>query len=108
METLKEKLKTVLKQFSSYILIVLTLVAGFVIGYYYDIIKDSFNSESVQVTTVKRDEVKLAIDENNNLLVIKKTDGSYTVYQDSIGFMIFNLYAKNIWGSAKNTKENGQ
>jgi len=84
------------------------LVAGFVIGYYYDIIKDSFNSESVQVTTVKRDEVKLAIDENNNLLVIKKTDGSYTVYQDSIGFMIFNLYAKNIWGSAKNTKENGQ
>jgi uncharacterized membrane-anchored protein YitT (DUF2179 family) len=108
METLKEKLKTVLKQFSSYLLIVLTLVAGFVIGYYYDIIKDSFNSESVQVTTVKRDEVKLAIDENNNLLVIKKTDGSYTVYQDSIGFMIFNLYAKNIWGSAKNTKENGQ
>lgn len=108
METLKEKLKTVLKQFSNYLLIVLTLVAGFVIGYYYDIIKDSFNSESVQVTTVKRDEVKLAIDENNNLLVIKKTDGSYTVYQDSIGFMIFNLYAKNIWGSAKNTKENGQ
>lgn len=108
METLKEKLKTVLKQFSNYLLIVLTLVAGFVIGYYYDIIKNSFNSESAQVTTVKRDEVKLAIDENNNLLVIKKTDGSYTVYQDSIGFMIFNLYAKNIWGSAKNTKENGQ
>jgi uncharacterized membrane-anchored protein YitT (DUF2179 family) len=108
METVKEKLKTLLKQFSNYLLIVLTLVAGFVIGYYYDIIKSSFDSESVQVITVKRDEVKLAIDENNNLLVIKKIDGSYTVYQDSIGYMIFNLYAKNIWGSAKNTKEHGQ
>lgn len=108
METLKEKLKTVLKQFSNYLFVVLTLVAGFVIGYYYDFIKQSFNSGSTHVIIVKRNEVKLAIDENNNLLVVKKSDGSYTVYQDSIGFMIFNLYAKNIWGSAKNTKENGQ
>lgn len=108
METLKEKLKTVLKQFSNYLFVVLTLVAGFVIGYYYDFIKQSFSSGSTHVITVKRNEVKLAIDENNNLLVVKKSDGSYTVYQDSIGFMIFNLYAKNIWGSAKNTKENVQ
>jgi hypothetical protein len=49
---------------------------------------------------VKKEEVKLAIDENNNLLIIRKKDGSYTVYQDSVGYMIFGLYAKNIWGQA--------
>ena len=32
--------------------------------------------------------------------IIKESDGSYTVYQDSIGYTIFGLYAKNIWGQA--------
>ena len=39
-------------------------------------------------------------DENNNLLIIRESDGSYTVYQDSVGYTIFGLYAKNIWGQA--------
>jgi hypothetical protein len=52
--------------------------------------------------SVKRADVKLAIDENNHLLIISKNDGSYTVYQDSIGYTIFNLYAKNIWGQQAN------
>ena len=55
-------------------------------------------------SSIKREEVSLAIDERNNLLIIKKSDGTYTTYQDSIGYMIFNLYAKNIWGQATNPK----
>jgi len=81
MENIKEKLKQVVKQVSN------------------------------QPVSVKRNEVKLAIDESNHLLVIHKKDGTYTVYQDSVGYMIFNLYAKNIWGQAANPKTtttNGQ
>ncbi len=48
--------------------------------------------------------VNVYIDESNHLLVIHKKDGTYTVYQDSVGYMIFNLYAKNIWGQAANPK----
>jgi hypothetical protein len=46
---------------------------------------------------VNRSQVNLAIDEHNHLIVIDKTTGDYTVYQDSIGMSIFKLYAKNIF-----------
>jgi len=99
MENLQEKIKTALKQLSFYTVISLSFVAGASIGYYYDFIKKNYTKQA-SVISVKKEEVKLAIDENNNLLIIRKKDGSYTVYQDSVGYMIFNLYAKNIWGQA--------
>jgi hypothetical protein len=99
MESITEKLKGNFKHLSLYVIISLSFVAGASIGYYYDLIKTKYSGQ-FSVTSVKRDEVRLAVDENNNLLVIKKRDGSYTAYQDSIGYTIFNLYAKNIWGQA--------
>lgn len=99
MENIKEKLKKALRHISFYSIISISFVAGISIGYYYDFIKTNYTKQPT-VSSVKKDEIKLAIDENNNLLVIKKKDGSYVVYQDSVGYMIFNLYAKNIWGQA--------
>ena len=99
MENIKEKIKQVLKQLSFYTIISISFIAGTSIGYYYDFIKKSYHKEP-KFTSVKKSEIKLAVDENNNLLIIRQTDGSYTVYQDSIGYLIFNLYAKNIWGQA--------
>jgi len=99
MENLQEKIKTALKQLSFYTVISLSFVAGASIGYYYNFIKKNYTKQA-SVISVKKEEVKLAIDENNNLLIIRKKDGSYIVYQDSVGYMIFNLYAKNIWGQA--------
>ena len=100
MENLKEKLGKVLKQVSFYTLISISFIAGISLGYYYDVIKKSYRHKEPKFDSVKKSEIKLAIDENNNLLIIRQTDGSYTVYQDSVGYMIFNLYAKNIWGQA--------
>jgi hypothetical protein len=99
MENVKQKLKNVLKQVSFYLIISVSLVSGCFIGYYYQYIK-SVSIKQPQVVSVKKADVKLAIDENGNLLIIKKTDGSYVVYEDSVGYLIFNLYAKNIWGQA--------
>jgi hypothetical protein len=99
MENVKQKVKNVLKQASLYVIISVSFIGGISIGYYYQYIKSTY-TKPVQVVSVKKNDVKLAIDENNNLLVIKKTDGSYVVYEDSVGYLIFNLYAKNIWGQA--------
>ena len=103
-EKLKQKFIQIWKQLSLYSVILITLVVGISIGYYYDFIKNSITRN--KPSSVKREEVSLAIDERNNLLIIKKSDGTYTTYQDSIGYMIFNLYAKNIWGQATNPKQN--
>ena len=99
MENIKQNQKNVVKQVSLYVIISVSFIAGISIGYYYQYIKSTY-SKPTQVVSVKKTDVKLAIDENNNLLVIKKTDGSYVVYEDSVGYLIFNLYAKNIWGQA--------
>ena len=99
MENLKEKIKQVMKQLSFYTVITVSLIVGFSIGYYYDFVKRSYQKEP-KFASVKKSEIKLAIDENNNLLIIRQNDGSYTVYQDSVGYTIFGLYAKNIWGQA--------
>ena len=101
MENLKEKLGQVMKQLSFYTVMVITFVVGTLIVYYYNTVKTNYNTvEEPKFTSVKKSEIKLAIDENNNLLIIKQSDGSYTVYQDSIGYTIFGLYANNILGQA--------
>jgi hypothetical protein len=105
MENFKEKLKQMLKQLSFYVVILISFVAGISIGYYYNFIKKTCDKEP-QFTSIRKSEIKLAIDENNNLLIIKQSNGSYTVYQDSIGYTIFNLYAKNIWGQATTPQTN--
>jgi Fe-S cluster biosynthesis and repair protein YggX len=40
----------------------------------------------------------LAVDENQRLMVIDKSSGNYTIYDNEIGKTIFTLYARNIWG----------
>ena len=99
MENLKEKIGQVMKQVSFYAVITISLIDGFSIGYYYDLVKESRKKEP-KFVSVRKSDIKLAIDENNNLLIIRESDGSYTVYQDSVGYTIFGLYAKNIWGQA--------
>ena len=102
MENLKDKFKNVLKQLSLYTIIIVTFIVGLSIGYYYDVLKNGLSRN--KPLSIKRSEVNLALDENNHLMIIKKQDGTYTTYQDSIGYMIFNLYAKSIWGHATNQK----
>ena len=99
MENLKQKIGQVMKQVSFYAVITISLIVGFSIGYYYDLVKQSRKKEP-KFVSVRKSDIKLAIDENNNLLIIRESDGSYTVYQDSVGYTIFGLYAKNIWGQA--------
>jgi hypothetical protein len=46
--------------------------------------------------SLDKSQVNLAIDENNHLIIIDKNNGNYTVYEDSIGVAIFNMYARNV------------
>ena len=43
MENLKEKIVQVMKQLSFYTVISISLIVGFSIGYYYDVVKKSFH-----------------------------------------------------------------
>lgn len=95
-ESSLNKLKPMLKNLVFIGFVVLSLITGFLVGKFYTN-KFSEKEPTIEMIKWRRDEVNLALDENNRLIVIDKKTGNYTVYQDSIGISIFKLYARNIW-----------
>jgi hypothetical protein len=98
LKTLLEKSKQVLKNVTTYSIIGVACVSSFFIGRYYDKLTREEPSTKFEVEMIKKEEVNLAIDQGNNLIIIDNKTGNYTIYQDSVGQTIFSLYAKNVWG----------
>ena len=104
--TESKEVKTTTSKLTTYLVIMLSVLGGFTIGYYYNVIDElKMNQGKASVTEVKKVSVNLAIDESNNLLVIDKKTGSYFIYEDSVGMSIFNLYARTITNQHKPTNE---
>lgn len=99
-----QKVKQFVKHFMFYVVFVLSLTVGFSVGYYYNTLKE-YKKNIYAPEVVLKKNVTLAIDEQNNMIIINKTDGSYILYEDSIGLTIFNFYAKNIWGQHNNSSK---
>jgi hypothetical protein len=91
-----ETKKSTFKSMGVVLFVVASLFGGFSVGYFYNQ-QYGPKKPTIQMVKVNRSQVNLAIDEHNHLIVIDKTTGDYTVYQDSIGMSIFKLYAKNIF-----------
>ena len=98
LKTWKEKITSLFKNGVIYGIIICAVAASFFVGSFYNEMTNKNKSSKVQVRTIVKSEVNLAIDENNHLIVLDKKTGNYTIYQDSIGKTIFKLYAKNVWG----------
>jgi hypothetical protein len=90
------KVKIFFTKITYYSIVAISLCVGFALGFYYNLVADIKIDKKPKVTI--KSEVSLAVDENSNLLIINKKDGSYVMYQDSIGYTIFNLYARNMFG----------
>jgi hypothetical protein len=74
MENFKTKFKNVFNQVFWVLMVVLGVGAGFAVGYYYEVI----NPKDVKgvSTLINRNQITLAMDEYERLLIIDKTDGS--------------------------------
>jgi hypothetical protein len=92
---LMERSKPTFKKIMVMFVLSITLICGFSIGYLYNKTY-SPKTPSIKMISLDKSEVNLAIDENNHLMVINKNTGDYTIYEDSIGVSIFNMYARNI------------
>lgn len=83
-----------------YIIVIVLLFGSFHLGKFqkmYEYDNNKVEVEEPVVTVIKKDSINLAIDEGNNLIIINNNTGRYTIYQDSIGYKIFKLYAGTIW-----------
>ena len=101
-EKIKEflsKAKPTITKFVRYTIITAAIVAAFLVGKFVENYKNkkSGAEEVNKIVKVKKDEVNIAIDETDNLIIIDEHTGEYVIYEDSIGHTIFKLYARNIW-----------
>jgi hypothetical protein len=50
------------------------------------------------------DEISIAVNESNELIMIERATGQYIVYSDEIGQTIFGMYANRIHQEVKNAE----
>ena len=85
-----EYFKNVANRLGSIIVIAAAMVIGFLIGYYYWLM---FVKTTEQKETIKMSAVSIAVNDRGELMIIDRKNGVYSIYQDSVGQEIFNIYA---------------
>lgn len=104
----KEKIKSLFNGFihkgGKLITLVLIFAFGYICSDVYHRISNPQKEEVVSVSkeTKKIGKISVAINERNELMIIDRTNGSYEIYQDSIGRCIFNLYARGLQSKYEN------
>jgi len=95
----KEKVIAFAKKAFTYAIIVGALVIGFFIGKRFP-----YNTPHVQDNpyshAYNENEVSIAVNESNELLVIDRKTGKYVIYSDKIGMTIFKMYTNRIYQNA--------
>lgn len=100
LENLKDptKLKALGSQIGKFAIVIIALISGFIAGeYYYKSKEVTTQKLPMDLKTIhKLDGTSVAINERNELLVIDRKQGSYEIYSDSVGKVIFKLYASQM------------
>jgi len=101
MNSLKEK---TLNQLSKIKNIILSLIAysvlfisGVVYEKYQNMVKDKLDVTIYSpLEVINNDEIRIAIDSENKLIMIDRQKGTYNIYSDTIGNTIFRMYMKEL------------
>lgn len=84
-------------------IILLALSIGFVIGHvHYRLSEKTEVVNTIEGKNVHRlKETSVAINERDEVLIINRNDGTYELYEDSIGKTIFRMYANQMANGVK-------
>ena len=92
-----EQSKDFAKKLGNLLVLVVALFAGGIIGYYY------YHFSQKKEATVELEKVRgieqtsVAINERSELMIIDRTTGKYTIYDDSVGTAIFDMSASKMY-----------
>lgn len=102
-ETVKtafEKVKQFLSALSKVAIVILAMATGFAAGNLYYRYTNSLQAKTMQKARTQ-EETSIAINERGEIMVIDRKSGFYEVYSDTVGKMIFDLYASKMYYSTK-------
>lgn len=92
------KLLPFLKKAGSYSIIGIALVGGFFIGRYYK--TDKVEETNPYAHAFDPNEISIAVNESNELIIIERETGNYIVYSDEVGMTVFKMYTNRIYQQA--------
>lgn len=98
-QQLIEKTTSLLKRLGTVVVLSSALIAGFCIGYYYDLAVNKVKGDAWREAKTLNN-TSVAVNEKEDLLIIDRKTGAYTIYSDSIGRVIFNIYAQKAYVNA--------
>ena len=102
---MKEKVLNLAKPALNIIAVVSLTTAAFQIGRYYQSSKSSNPKQTNPYAhAFSPEEISIAVNESNELIMIERSTGKYIVYSDEIGQTIFGMYANRIHQEAVNGK----
>jgi hypothetical protein len=96
-EEVRVYLINALRKIGAVSVIIMALGSGFVIGYYYNTVfcKIAETNQFKHVNTLS--ETSIAVNEKNQMIIMNKNNGTYKIFEDSIGVVIFNMYANKLF-----------
>jgi len=97
MKITREKVMSLVKPTLNVIAAVSLATASFQLGILYQSSKKpNIKQENPYAHAYSPEEISIAVNESNELIMIERATGEYIVYSDQIGQTIFGMYANRI------------
>ena len=97
MKITKERVISLVKPTLNVIIIASLATAAFQLGSLYQLSKKPDTKvENPYAHAFSPEEISIAVNESNELIMIERATGKYIVYSDQIGQTIFGMYANRI------------
>jgi hypothetical protein len=94
---MKEKLMNLIKPTLNIVFVASVATAAFQMGSYHQSQKlKSTQNPNPYAHAFSPEEISIAVNESNELIMIERATGKYIVYSDKIGQTIFGMYANRI------------
>jgi hypothetical protein len=102
----REKVINLLKPAMNVIIVVAVGTSMFKLGAMYQASqKEDVKVENPYAHAYSPEEISIAVNESNELIMIERATGKYIVYSDQIGQTIFGMYANRIHQEVANASK---
>jgi hypothetical protein len=101
---LSESKKQTIRTICYFIAVFASLFTGYIIGRQVekDVNKPKPFNPYTKIHTLN--DISIAVNESNDLLMIEKKTGNYIIYSDSVGNCIFKMYVNRIYNQHNNNE----
>ncbi len=91
-------------QLSKVAIVVAAMFVGFTLGEIYHNYQTKMKSQQMQQTR-DSDMTSVAINERGEVMIVDRKTGTYQIFSDSVGRMIFDIYASKMYFTATKSEK---